>query len=85
MLHGWHTAAVIRELEMEINKMNTDQFKWGVNWQQVLMALIEDHQGVEGEEARAVINEWKEEVLTIQNNLRSMFIKMNINFRTELN
>ena len=73
LLHGWHTAAVIRELEMEINKMNTDQFKWGVNWQQVLMALIEDHQGVEGEEARAVINEWKEEVSTIQNSLRSMF------------
>ena len=58
---------------MEINKMNTDQFKWGVNWQQVLMALIEDHQGVEGEESRAVINEWKEEVSTIQNSLRSMF------------
>ena len=73
LLHGWHTAAVIRELEMEINKMNTDEFKWGVNWQQVLMALIEDHQGVEGEEAKAVINDWKEEVLTIQSSLRSMF------------
>ena len=42
---------------MEINKMNTDQFKWGGNWQQVLMALVEDHQGVNGEEARAVISE----------------------------
>jgi len=73
LLHGWHTAAVIRELESEINKMNTDEFKWGVNWQQVLMALIEDHQGVEGEEARAVITEWKKEVEQNQNNLRSMF------------
>ena len=33
--HGWSTAAVIRELEAEIMKMNTDEFKWGVNWQQV--------------------------------------------------
>ena len=45
--HGWKTAAVIRELETEIRKMNQDEFKWGVNWQQVLMALIEDHQAVE--------------------------------------
>eukprot|EP00092_Neocalanus_flemingeri_P070785 GFUD01086912.1.p1 GENE.GFUD01086912.1~~GFUD01086912.1.p1 ORF type:complete len:506 (+),score=165.74 GFUD01086912.1:97-1614(+) len=73
LLHGWHTAAVIRELEMEINKMNTDEFKWGVNWQQVLMALIDDHQNVEGDEARAVIKEWKKEVVTIQSSLRSMF------------
>ena len=33
--HGWHTGAVIRELEAEIVQMNTDQFKWGVNWIQV--------------------------------------------------
>ncbi len=48
--HGWHTGAVIRELEVrsysiyiafilhfkaEIITMNTDEFKWGVNWQQV--------------------------------------------------
>lgn len=25
-----------RELETEIRKMNQDEFKWGVNWQQVL-------------------------------------------------
>lgn len=24
-----------RELETEIRKMNQDEFKWGVNWQQV--------------------------------------------------
>jgi hypothetical protein len=34
--------------------MNTEEFKWGVNWQQVLKSLIEDHQDVQGEEARQV-------------------------------
>ena len=27
-----------RELETEIRKMNQDEFKWGVNWQQVIPA-----------------------------------------------
>ena len=59
--------------------MNQDEFKWGVNWQQVipagkdnlpsdvfqvLMALIEDHQAVEDEEGKLVIEDWKEEVVT---------------------
>ena len=34
--------------------MNTEEFKWGVNWQQVLKSLIEDHQDVEDEEAKQV-------------------------------
>jgi hypothetical protein len=38
----------------EIAQMNTEEFKWGVNWQQVLKSLIEDHQDVQGEEARQV-------------------------------
>lgn len=71
--HGWKTAAVIRELEQEILKMNQDEFKWGVNWQQVLMSLIEDHQAVQDEEAKLVIEEWKEEVRGIQDSLRKMF------------
>ena len=62
-----------RELETEIRKMNQDEFKWGVNWQQVLMALIEDHQAVEEEEGKVVIEEWKEEVRGIQDSLRAMF------------
>ena len=35
--------------------MNTEEFKWGVNWQQVLKSLIEDHQDVEDEEAKQVL------------------------------
>jgi len=71
--HGWHTGAVIRELEAEIIKMNTDEFKWGVNWQQVLMSLIEDNQDVESAEAKQVIEEWKEEVTNVQHSLKAMF------------
>lgn len=71
--HGWKTAAVIRELEQEIGMMNTDEFKWGVGWQQVLMSLIEEHQAVEGEEAKEVIEQWKEEVRQLQHNLKIMF------------
>ena len=43
-----------RELEKEITMMNTKEFKWGVNWQQVLKSLIEDHQDIEEAEAREV-------------------------------
>ena len=71
--HGWHTAAVIRELEQEINMMNSDQFKWNVNWQQVLMALIDEHQEVSEPEAQEVIEQWKAEVLEVQTNLKSLF------------
>ena len=52
--------------------MNIDQFKWGVICQQFPMALIEDHQGVNEGEARAALNEWKEEVLTKQNSIKSL-------------
>merc|ERR1711988_1453344 len=71
--HGWHTGAVIRELEAEIITMNTDEFKWGVDWQQVLMSLIEDNQDVEGCDSKAVIEEWKKEVTTVQLSLKAMF------------
>ena len=73
LLHGWHTAAVIRELELEIDMMNSDQFKWNVNWQQGLMALIDEHQGVEDEGSREVIEQWKTEVAEVQNTLKCLF------------
>jgi len=84
--HGWHTAAVIRELELEIDKMNTDEFKWGVNWQQVLMALIEENQDIEEEEAQIILEEWKSELRTLQFGLKSMFNKQfGSTFRTHNN
>ena len=37
------------------------------------MAFIDDHQGVNGKEARAALNEWKGEVLTKQNSIEFGF------------
>ena len=42
---------------LQISKMNIDQFKWGVICQQFPMAAL---------------NEWKEEVLTKQNSIKSL-------------
>ena len=44
------------------------------------MAFIDDHQGVNGEEARAALNEWKGEVLTKQNS-----IEFGLTFRSRNN
>jgi hypothetical protein len=71
--HGWRTAAVIRELELELDKMNSEEFKWGVNWQQVLMALIDENQSETEEESKQIIEEWKEEMRILQDDLKSMF------------
>jgi len=71
--HGWKTAAVIRELEKEIAMMNTEEFKWGVNWQQVLKSLIEDHQDCQDQNTIEVVKEWQKEVGLVQYNLRNMF------------
>jgi len=73
LIHGWKTAAVIRELEKEIGMMNTEEFKWGVNWQQVIKSLIEDHQDLEEQEAKQVIAEWKKEASEVSKSLRNMF------------
>lgn len=72
--HGWRTAAVIRELEQEIDLMNSDEFKWGVNWQQVLISLIEDYQDqVEDGEGKEVVEAWKKELEQSRVELRTMF------------
>jgi len=73
LLHGWHTAAVIRELEVELEMMNSEEFKWGVSWQQVLMALIDEHQHVVDTESQKVVSEWKSELKLLQTGLKSMF------------
>ena len=37
------------------------------------MSLIEDNQDVEGSDSKAVIEEWKKEVTTVQLSLKAMF------------
>jgi hypothetical protein len=45
-------------LQSEIQTLNTSQFKWHVNWLQVLQQLIEQFQESEGEHSRKLIKEW---------------------------
>jgi len=71
--HGWRTAAIIRELEHEIDTMNTEQFKWEVNWQQMLKALIEENQGNEEPDALEVLDAWSEELEKGRVRLKEMF------------
>ncbi|EFX61492.1 hypothetical protein DAPPUDRAFT_304969 [Daphnia pulex] len=58
LMHGWRTGAIIKELTSEIQTLNTSQFKWHVNWLQVLQQLIEQYQESEGEHSRKLIREW---------------------------
>ncbi len=44
MNQGWRTGAVIQEIEDEVNVMNGEGYKWGVNWATVLQHLIDDNQ-----------------------------------------
>jgi hypothetical protein len=70
MLYGDHSYAdladvtllhgwhnVLLIMALKISKINIDQFKWGVICQQFPMAAL---------------NEWKEEVLTKQNSIKSL-------------
>ena len=71
--HGWHTAAVIRELEVELSKMNSEEYKWGMSWQQVLLALIDESQNQIDDATQEVMDEWKAELRDVQVGLKSMF------------
>lgn len=73
LVHGWKTAAIIRELEQEIGQINTDEYKWAVNWMQILKSLIDEHQETENSEELEVLDEWNKEVGDIELKLKQMF------------
>jgi len=73
LVHGWKTAAIIRELEQEIAQINTDEYKWAVNWMQILKSLIDEHQQTENSEELEVLDEWNKEVGDIELKLKQMF------------
>lgn len=70
--HGWRTGAIIKEVESEINVMNTDVYKWKVNWATVLQILIDDNQLRQGKEDKMKMEEWKEELKEIRQNLKNL-------------
>lgn len=44
--------------QSEIQTLNQPDFKWQVNWLQILQQLIEEHQEAEDEPSRQVIAQW---------------------------
>jgi len=62
MEHGWRTGAIIEELEDEIVVMNSDEFKWNVNWANVLHLLLEHNQHRTGAKDKGKLEAWNEEL-----------------------
>ncbi|XP_064639084.1 5'-nucleotidase domain-containing protein 3-like isoform X2 [Lineus longissimus] len=59
--HGWHTGAIIPELEDEIQVINSANFKQTIRWLLALQDLIEKMQVHEDAESQATIAEWLRE------------------------
>ena len=51
-----------QELESEIEIMNTDDYKWGVNWSSMLQNLLEDNQDRTTEEDKKILKQWEREL-----------------------
>lgn len=45
----------------EIDTLNNPEFKTNANWLQMLTQLIEDHQDIDTENARAALRKWNDE------------------------
>ncbi|KAL5004234.1 hypothetical protein ScPMuIL_017690 [Solemya velum] len=59
--HGWRTGAIIPELENEIVKINSPDFKSAVHWLNVLQELIEEIQCDSSPESRILTQQWLNE------------------------
>ena len=42
--------------------MNTDDYKWGVNWSSMLQNLLEDNQDRTTEEDKKILKQWEREL-----------------------
>lgn len=59
--HGWRTGAIIKELEYEIETLNSPDFKYAMNWLQFLTSLLETYQDLDNPEVQDIIKEWQSE------------------------
>ncbi len=63
MNQGWRTGAIIQEIEDEVTVMNSEEYKWGVNWATVLQHLIEDNQMRRSSKSdRQTMDNWQKEL-----------------------
>jgi len=90
--HGWRTGAVIQDLEEEMLRTSSDDFKWKVNWATVLSNMIENNQmsGQQsdplGRDCQLVLNNWKQELNSTRSELKhTLNPKFGSVFRTQRN
>ncbi|CAL8095148.1 unnamed protein product [Orchesella dallaii] len=84
--HGWRTGAIIKELEHEIETLNSPDFKSAMNWLQFLTSLLETYQDLEDPEAQQIIKEWWHERNLIRKKTKAIFNpQFGSLFRTHLN
>ncbi|XP_064615785.1 5'-nucleotidase domain-containing protein 3-like [Liolophura sinensis] len=58
---GWRTGAIIPELEEEIQKLNTEDYKFSVRWITALQYLIEEMQVYNDPQAKEIQQAWVKE------------------------
>ncbi|XP_028669086.1 5'-nucleotidase domain-containing protein 2 [Erpetoichthys calabaricus] len=70
--HGWRTAAIVPELEIETKVVNTEQYAQSLTWLQALTGLLERMQMHRDPESQKVLQDWlkeREELRAITKNL----------------
>uniref|UniRef100_A0A6Q2Z815 5'-nucleotidase domain containing 2 n=1 Tax=Esox lucius TaxID=8010 RepID=A0A6Q2Z815_ESOLU len=70
--HGWRTAAIVPELEMETRVVNTEQYAQSLTWLQALTGLLERMQMHRDLESKEVLQDWlkeREELRAVTKNL----------------
>ena len=72
--HGWRTGAIIQELEDEIQVMNTDEYKWKVNWANIVQNLLEDNQEKTKPGERAILKKWQDELDELRYIMRFLWV-----------
>lgn len=70
--HGWRTAAIIPELEHEIDKMCTPSYKVSIMWLTVLQHLLEEMQDETNEDTEDMIQKLLEERDQIRSHLKGL-------------
>ncbi|RCN25053.1 hypothetical protein ANCCAN_29237, partial [Ancylostoma caninum] len=60
---GWRTAAIVPELAREIRIQNDDVYRKGIQWLEIITAIIETYQSgaQEDPESARIIAEWRDE------------------------
>ncbi|CAL4131879.1 unnamed protein product [Meganyctiphanes norvegica] len=73
--HSWRTGAIVWELDYELEKQNSLEYKKMSGWFILLQSLIEEYQDIsdDDEEAAQIIQQWKEERNILWKTLKDMY------------